>query len=123
LLRLASVQGNRDATKRAPTTFVGVRAAHWQGKLFACLLSEILLRVGRWKFCCLSVVHRDKVSVNGVLLSAFVAVGTPTKDGRRKRHFRSRTRVGVPTPMNADNGVSVGRSGGASEGAFLWGME
>jgi hypothetical protein len=66
---------------------------------------EILLRVGRRKFCCVSVV-------GVVLSSAFVAVQTPTKEGRRKRHFRRRSRLGVPTPMNADNEVSVRRSGG-----------
>jgi hypothetical protein len=71
----------------------------------------ILLLVGRRKFCCVSV-DRDKVSVVGVLSSAFVVVRTPTKEGRRKRHFRRRSRVGVPTPMNADNEVSVERSGG-----------
>jgi hypothetical protein len=106
-----------------------------EGNFLACLLLEILLRVGRRKFCCDNIrwrqgrssareillrvgrqkfcwvsvvgVHRDKVSAVGVLSSAFVAVRTPTKKGRQKRHF-----VGVPTPMNADNEVSGGRSGG-----------
>jgi hypothetical protein len=59
----------------------------------------------RGKVYCVSVV-------GVVLLSAFVAVRTPMKEGGRKRHFRRGSRVGVPTPMNAFNKVSVGRSGG-----------
>jgi hypothetical protein len=99
-------QKERRQHSSAPGPFVG------EGNFVACLSSEILLHVGRRKFCCVSVIHRDKVSIVGVLSSAFVAVQTPTKEGRQKRHFRRHSRVGVPTLMNADNEVSVGRSGG-----------
>jgi hypothetical protein len=81
------------------------------GNCVACLSSEILLRVGRRKFCCVLVVgnFRNKISVVGVLSSALMDANErrPTK-----ATFRRRSRIGVPTPMNADNEVSVGRSGG-----------
>jgi hypothetical protein len=71
LLRLPFVQRIRDAIKRAPTTFVCARAVCRRGNFVACRSSEILLRVGRRKFCCVSVVHHDKVSVVGGLSSAY----------------------------------------------------
>jgi hypothetical protein len=57
----------------------------------------------------------DRVSVVGALSSAFVAVRTPTRERRRKWHFRRRSFVGVPTPMNADDSTSVGRYGDSDE--------
>jgi hypothetical protein len=99
----ASPLFNKDETQQkerrqhssAPGPFVG------KGNFVACRSSEILLGVGRRRS------SRQKVSVVGVLSSAFVAVRTPTKEGRRKRHFRRRSCVGVPMPKTLQQGAAL----------------